>query len=159
MILQSLVALARRESLVVDPCFEYAKVSWAVDVGSDGTFDYLFDLRTESGEGKKKRLLPRQMLVPKRSKRTVQDLAEFLVDKPEYVLGLGERKAEQMEPRRILFAEGVRAAAAECGCSLGFAVSGQRRGARRVRRKADRSRLRQQRPDLLSHRHSIPTRS
>jgi CRISPR-associated protein Csd1 len=123
MILQSLVALARRESLVVDPCFEYAKVSWAVDVGSDGTFDYLFDLRTESGEGKKKRLLPRQMLVPKRSKRTVQDLAEFLVDKPEYVLGLGERKAEQMEPRRILFAEGVRAAAAECGCREAASVS------------------------------------
>jgi CRISPR-associated protein Csd1 len=116
MILQSLAAFARRESLVEDPCFQYAGVTWAIDVGANGEFRALFDLRSETGEGKKKRLLPRQMLIPKRSKRTVAPLAEFLVDKPEYVLGLGEEDPARLEGRRQLFAGAVRAAAQESGC-------------------------------------------
>lgn len=117
MILQSLAEFARRERLVADPCFQYAGVSWAIDVGANGEYRNLFDLRSETGEGKKKRRLPRQMLIPKRSKRTAQDRAEFLVDKPEYVLGLGEENAARLERRRQLFAAEVRAAAADgSGC-------------------------------------------
>ena len=117
MILQSLAAFAKRESLVEDPCFQYAGVTWAVDVGANGEYRNLFDLRSETGEGTKKRRLPRQMLIPKRSKRAAQDLAEFLVDKPEYVLGLGEEDAARMERRRRLFADDVRAAAQDSGCA------------------------------------------
>lgn len=117
MILQSLAEFARRESLVENPCFQYAGVVWAIDVGVNGEFRNLFDLRSETGEGKKKRLLPRQMLIPKRSKRTMKPLAEFLVDKPEYVLGLGEENAARLEQRRQLFAEDVRAAAQDSGCA------------------------------------------
>jgi CRISPR-associated protein Csd1 len=116
MILQSLAEFARRESLVADPCFQYAGVSWAIDVGANGEYRNLFDLRSETGEGKKKRRLQRQMLIPKRSKRTAQDRAEFLVDKPEYVLGLGEEGAARLERRRQLFADAVRAAAHGSGC-------------------------------------------
>jgi CRISPR-associated protein Csd1 len=116
MILQSLAAFARRESLVEDPCFQYAGVTWAIDVGANGEFRALFDLRSETGEGKKKRRLPRQMLIPKRSKRTAKPLAEFLVDKPEYVLGLGEEDAARLEQRCKLFAAAVRAAAQDSGC-------------------------------------------
>jgi CRISPR-associated protein Csd1 len=123
MILQSLAEFARRESLVEDPCFQYDKVTWAIDVGTNGECRNLFDLRSETGEGKKKRLLPRQMLIPKRSKRTVQDLAEFLVDKPEYVLGLGEEDAARMERRRQLFAAAVRAAAHVSGCPEAASVA------------------------------------
>ncbi len=116
MILQSLAEFARRESLVDDPCFQYAGVSWAIDVGANGEYRNLFDLRSETGEGKKKRRLQRQMLIPKRSKRTAQDRAEFLVDKPEYVLGLGEEDAARLERRRQLFANDVSAAAQGSGC-------------------------------------------
>jgi CRISPR-associated protein Csd1 len=116
MILQSLAEFARREGLVEDPCFQQVGVTWAIDVGRNGEFRGLFDLRSESGEGKKKRRLPRQMLVPKRSKRTAQDRAEFLVDKPEYVLGIGEEDAARLERRRQLFSEDLRAAADSSGC-------------------------------------------
>jgi hypothetical protein len=88
---------------VEDPCFQWAGVTWAIDVGANGEFRNLFDLRSETGEGKKKRRLPRQMLIPKRSKRTAKERAEFLVDKPEYVLGLGEEDAARLERRRQLF--------------------------------------------------------
>jgi CRISPR-associated protein Csd1 len=116
MILQSLAEFARRERLAEDPCFQWAGVSWAIDVGANGEFRNLFDLRSETGEGKKKRRLQRRMLIPKRSKRTRQDLAEFLVDMPGYVLGLGENNAARLEQRRQLFAEDVRAAAQGSGC-------------------------------------------
>lgn len=123
MILQSLAEFARRERLVEDPCFQYAGVSWAVDVGANGEFRNLFDLRSETGEGKKKRRLQRQMLIPKRSKRTAQDRAEFLVDKPEYVLGLGEEDAARLERRRQLFVEDVRAAARGSGSAEADSVT------------------------------------
>ena len=123
MILQSLAEFARRESLVVDPCFQYAGVSWAIDVRANGEFRNLFDLRSETGEGKKKRLLPRQMLIPKRSEPTSQDCADFLVGKPEYVLGVGEEDAARMKRRRQLFADDVRAAAQGSGCVEAGAVA------------------------------------
>jgi CRISPR-associated protein Csd1 len=117
MILQSLAEFARREGLVEDPCFQWAGVTWAIDVGESGQFRNLFDLRSESGEGKKKRRLPRQMLIPKRSKRTAQDRAEFLVDNPEYVLGLGDENEARLARRRQLFTEDLKAAAHSSTCA------------------------------------------
>ena len=110
MILQALADFSRREGLVQDSSFEYAGVAWAIEIGLDGTFYDLRDLRTDSS-GKKKKLLPRQMLVPKRSKRTVQDQEEFLVDKAEYVLGVGDADVERRDRRRLLFAGAIERAA------------------------------------------------
>jgi len=111
MILQSLADFSMREGLVQDSAFEYAGVSWAIEVGPDGSFWELMPLRVEAG-GKGKKLIPRQMLVPKRSKRTVQELEEFLVDKAEYVLGAGEADPGRLERRRNLFAKAIGQAAA-----------------------------------------------
>jgi CRISPR-associated protein Csd1 len=122
MILQSLAEFARREALVADPCFQWVGVTWAIDVGAKGEFRNLFDLRSETGDGKKKRRLPRQMLIPKRSKRASQDLAEFLVDKPEYVLGVPEKSARRAELRRRLFAHDLGTAADASGCRAAASV-------------------------------------
>ena len=111
MILQSLAEFSKREGLVQDSAFEYAGVTWAIELGPDGSFWELHDLRVDSG-GKKQKPVPRQMLVPKRSKRTVQDAqAEFLVDKAEYVLGVGESKADRLVRRREAFAKAIEGAA------------------------------------------------
>lgn len=110
MILQSLAEFSRRERLVQDPAFEYAGVSWAIEIGPDGEFWDIHDLRLEA-PGKKKKLLPRQMLVPKRSKRTVQDQQEFLVDKAEYVLGMGDADQTRRDLRQGLFTSAIARAA------------------------------------------------
>ncbi len=122
MILQSLAEFARRESLVEDPCFQYVGVSWAIDLGPNGEFRSVYDLRTETGEGKKKRRVPRQMLIPARSKRTAQDRAEFLVDKPEYVLGIGDGDSGRRDVRRQLFLDFVADAAGVTGSGDAKAV-------------------------------------
>ena len=106
MILQSLVEFSRRERLVEDPLFSFAGVSWAIDIGANGEFLELIDLRTESqGKGAKKKQ-PRQFLIPKRPIRPGQQtIPAFLVDNAEYVLGLGDQDELRRNTRRARFAE------------------------------------------------------
>lgn len=106
-ILQSLKELAVREGLVEDPSYEQSGVSFAIALNGRGEFIQLMDLR-QSNEGKKQ--LPRKLLIPKRSGRTVNNHEDFLVDKSEYVLGVepdGKRTPEKLSLRLGLFRSAI----------------------------------------------------
>lgn len=108
MILTALKELAEREGLVKNPDFEPREVAYLVTVGPGGSL-HGPPVRTEGllTRGKSK---PRPQVfdVPKRSERTSQDMAEFLVDKAEYVFGWGD--TERRKKRHELFAKEIRKA-------------------------------------------------
>jgi CRISPR-associated protein Csd1 len=112
MILQSLVEFSRREGLVQDPAFEYAGVTWAIEVGPDGSFWELHDLRVDSG-GKTQKRVPRQMLVPRSKRSGTNPPPRFLVDNAEFVLALGVADAERLERRRTQFVAAIQSAVNE----------------------------------------------
>ena len=92
MILESLVALAKREGLVDQPAFQSVPVRWIIDIDERGQLrtpptDTAY---TVQEEGKRK---PRQefkrMSVPRRTVRPGQvTKPEFLVDNAQYVFGI-----------------------------------------------------------------------
>lgn len=92
MLLKSLTDLAVREQLVDDPSFQMADVHWFVDLDSAGNYQAVVS-RREPG-AKKGKTVVSKMRVPQRVKRTVNLLADFLLDKPEYALGLGGKRPE-----------------------------------------------------------------
>lgn len=92
MLLKSLADLAVREQLVDDPSFQMADVHWFVDLDSAGNYQGVFS-RREPGSKKGKTVVSK-MRVPQRVKRTVNLLADFLLDKPEYALGLGGKRPD-----------------------------------------------------------------
>ena len=110
MILQALAQLAAREELVDDPSYEPASVAYFIHLDRGGRYvgftesegtQYL----DAKGKPKGKPKLPSRP-VPKRSDRTVQNQAEFLVDKAEYVFGIdpcGERDSAKLAVRGELF--------------------------------------------------------
>lgn len=108
MILTALKELAEREGLVKNPDFEPRGVAYLVTIGPGGSL-HGPPVRTE-GLPTKGRSKPRAQVfdVPKRSERTAQDMAEFLVDKAEYVFGWGG--TERAEKRHRLFVEEIRKA-------------------------------------------------
>lgn len=129
MILRALYDLAHRESLLEDPSYEPKPVTYLVHLGSGGKFlGYTSHLEPQQVDEKgrpKGEQRPRVRLVPRRSKRTAQDQADFLVDKAEYVFGIDPplsptapkptkpkklRNAQTLEDRRALFRAGVEAA-------------------------------------------------
>ena len=115
MILQSLAEMARREGLLDSPEYENASVAWIVELKSDGKFLNVRSTRSviESG-GKKKKPQAKIIAIPRRSGRTSDRAAEFLVDKSEYVFGVepdGKRRKEELTARRLLFLERVERAA------------------------------------------------
>jgi hypothetical protein len=109
MILTALKELAERERLVKHPDFQPMPVRWLLTVGPDGSpHGTLRDQQQPpGGRGKP---VTRKFDIPKRSKRTTQDQAEFLVDKAEYVFGWGE-DAERAAHRHPLFVGEIRLAA------------------------------------------------
>jgi CRISPR-associated protein Csd1 len=123
MILQALAQLAAREGLVDDPCYEPAPIAYFIHLGSGGRYEgttiaqgtQQLDAR---GRPKGKPKLPARA-VPRRSDRTVQNQAEFLVDKAEYVFGIdptGKRDPGKLAARRELF----RSYASEAAGTLGL---------------------------------------
>lgn len=116
MILRSLRDLALREGLLEDPTYEPKKVAWIITVGREGRFLGLTGTVGEEGPGGRGQ--PKTMYIPRRKGRTSKAVADFLVDKSEYVLGVepeGKRKAKQLALRRGLFLGEVRRAAEETG--------------------------------------------
>ena len=130
MILQELRALALREGLVDDPAFESKPVAWIIQLDADGGYLGLKSTRVEVAppEGKKgkPRLQAAMHSIPRRQGRTVNDLADFLVDKSEYVLGVepdGKRAAAALEKRRKLFAQCIGQASAETKSPVATAIT------------------------------------
>jgi CRISPR-associated protein Csd1 len=110
MILESLKELARRDHLLDDPDYEPKAVAWLIVIDDGGKFIGL--IPTAGGEqGKKPKA--KVFSIPRRTGRTSSAVADFLVDKSEYVLGVepdGKRSEEDLTVRRELFLAAVRAA-------------------------------------------------
>lgn len=115
MILRALKELAEREGLVAHPDFDPCEVRYLVTIGPDGRvhgdIQDTLDVPVRASKGRARAAVKQ---VPKRSKRTTQDQAEFLVDKAEYVFGWGE-KQERARKRHGLYVEEVKQAFAATG--------------------------------------------
>lgn len=98
MILQSLVscyeAMAARE-MVSRPGWVKTKVSYAMEVGEDGTLCRVVPLLSPTADGKKQ--MPRELELPAPVKRTVGVVPNFLWDNAAYLLGV----AGKGKPKRI----------------------------------------------------------
>jgi CRISPR-associated protein Csd1 len=114
LILASLRELAQTEGLTEDLDYEPKPVAWVISLDAEGKFLGL--IPTAMPQGPKGKPVAKTMQIPRRVKRTVQDEPDFLVDKPEYVLGFLEdaepKRAKKVEPRRLLFLEQIQKAAA-----------------------------------------------
>ena len=87
MILSALVQLAEWEGLVKNANYQPMPVRWLVAVGPDGRMQGVIRDTLEQSTDKKVRPAAVRFDIPKRSSRTVNSQAEFVVDKPEYVFG------------------------------------------------------------------------
>jgi CRISPR-associated protein Csd1 len=114
MILRAVYDLALREEL--DPFYEPKEVHYLLQLGVGGKFlgvkEPLDEPPLDAKGRPKGTARPPKRPIPRRSSRTAQDLAEFLVDKAEYVLGFdarenGKRNPEKLAARRSLFRERV----------------------------------------------------
>ena len=118
MIFRELYDFANREHLLEDVCYDVKPVHYLVHIGEGGKYLGFTAPRIEPEPGGPKGKLGKERVVerriPRRSKRTTQNLAEFLVDKAEYVFGIdpeGKANPSRCAERRGLFLEGVRSAA------------------------------------------------
>ena len=92
MILQSLMRLAEREGLLADPGFEQKDVAWVVDIDAGGNILAITGPEVDP-ETRKPR--PRPMPVPRRRTRGgTANVPDCLVDKAEYVFGIGDLDAQ-----------------------------------------------------------------
>jgi CRISPR-associated protein Csd1 len=123
LILSSLKDLAQREGLTEHLDYEPKLVAWVVSLDTAGHCVGL--VPTAMPQGPKGKPVAKTMQIPRRAGRTSGDLADFLVDKPEYVFGIlpagdvTEKRGQRLEPRRRLFlAEIERAAVATASAGL-----------------------------------------
>ncbi len=103
MILQSLRDLALGEGLLDNPDFEPKPVAWIIVLDDRGRF---INLQSTLGEGAGKKARPKALSIPRRLGRSRGAVADFLVDKSEYVLGVepdGKRSEKDLNHRRGLF--------------------------------------------------------
>lgn len=116
MIYQALYALAEREQLVSEPSYEPAPVAYLIHLGVSGGYLGITAPRVEPPLDAKGRPRgeprPPARPVPRRSDRTSQPRAEFLVDKSQYVFGIdpdpsGRLNQGKLSNRRRLFLEFV----------------------------------------------------
>lgn len=93
MILQALVAyynkLAARGE-ISKPGWAKAKISWAIELGDDGSVLGILPLKVESPDGKKQ--IPREILLPAPVKKTSGERSNFLWENAEYLLGVQTKK-------------------------------------------------------------------
>ncbi|MFN0106990.1 MAG: type I-C CRISPR-associated protein Cas8c/Csd1 [Bryobacteraceae bacterium] len=116
MILASLKDLAVREGLLENADYEPKPVRWRINVSDAGEFLGLLDTLGDAATGKKPQAV--SLMIPRRAGRTVKPVADFLVDKSEYVLGIypdGQRDAAALLRKQALFREQVSLAAQSTG--------------------------------------------
>ncbi len=117
MILSSLGELARREGLLSNPDYEPRPVAWVISVGERGQFVNLIPTASEDADAK--RQTAKIFQIPRRRGRTSSAVADFLVDKSEYVLGIepeGKRSKDDLRARSELFRQSIRAALQKTEC-------------------------------------------
>lgn len=127
MIYRALAELAEREGLTADTSYEPRPVHYLIHLGKDGTYLGYSAPREPQPTDKngQPRGSPKAVIrpVPRRSDRTVQNHAEFLVDKAEYVFGIdpvGKRSADKLRIRRDLFRTALADAATRVPSSAGL---------------------------------------
>lgn len=127
MIYQALYELAQREELLADTAYEPQPVHFILEIDADGQLLEILEPRVPApvdAKGKPRgKAAPLRRPIPRRSDRTVNVQAEFLVDKAEYVFGIdptGERKPEKLTARRDSFRSGVDDALRELPESAGL---------------------------------------
>lgn len=93
MILQALVAyynkLAARGE-ISKPGWAKAKISWAIELGDDGSVLGILPLKAESPDGKKQ--IPRKILLPAPITKASSVRSNFLWENAEYLLGVQTKK-------------------------------------------------------------------
>lgn len=93
MILQALVAyynkLAARGE-ISKPGWAKAKISWAIELGDDGSVLSILSLKAESPDGKKQ--IPRKILLPAPITKASSVRSNFLWENAEYLLGVQTKK-------------------------------------------------------------------
>jgi CRISPR-associated protein Csd1 len=124
MILKELADLARREGLVEDPDFEPKEVRWIISIGPGGRF--LGETETQGLADARGKVRPKVMQVPRSPVRTSKSVANFLVDKAEYVLGFDPvddpKRRPKLAHRRQLFREYIEAGLALASGDPGLAA-------------------------------------
>jgi CRISPR-associated protein Csd1 len=134
MILGSLCEVARRDGLLTNADYEPKPVAWIIAVGDGGKFVNLVPTAGDVEPGKKPKV--KMFQIPRRAGRTSSAVADFLVDKSEYVLGVepdGKRSADDLRVRLGLFLRSVREAREATGnlalaAVEAFVESGEERG-------------------------------
>lgn len=106
MILQALVAyyngLAARGE-ISKPGWAKTKISWAVELGDDGSVLSILPLKTESPDGKKQ--IPREILLPAPVKKTSGERSNFLWENAEYLLGVQTKEDSGKTAKRFATAK------------------------------------------------------
>lgn len=128
MIYRALVELAEREGLTADTSYEPKPVHYLIHLRKDGTYlSYSAPREPQEVDDRgRPRGTPKAIVrrIPRRSDRTVQDeLAEFLVDKAEYVFGIDptrRRVPDKLKTRRNSFCGAVEEAARKVSTSAGI---------------------------------------
>lgn len=90
MILQALVRYYEdllQNGTLCAPGWVKEKITWGLQLADDGQPLLLHDLRTPQQRGKKTVLLPQEVFVPERVKRSSGVAANFLCDNSSYILG------------------------------------------------------------------------
>lgn len=108
MILESLRNLALREGLLENPDYEPKPVAWIIVLNETGNFINLVPT-VSAEEGKKPKA--KTFSIPRRLGRTSSPVADFLVDKSEYVLGIepdSKRSEEDLALRLNKFRKPIR---------------------------------------------------
>ena len=125
MILKALVEFAESEGLAGDLDYQPMPVRWLVAVGREGQLiGEVTDTQRPPATAKGRPVVPPRS-IPNRSKRTTQNEAEFVVDKPEYVFGWFDStkvgpadlagRQERAAVRRAIYRDEVRLAAERTG--------------------------------------------
>lgn len=106
MILQALVAyynkLAARGE-ISKPGWAKAKISWAIELGDDGSVFGILPLKVESPDGKKQ--IPREILLPAPVKKTSGERSNFLWENAEYLLGVQTKEDGGKTAKRFVTAK------------------------------------------------------
>ena len=98
MILQALTDyyhVLEREGKIAAPGWGPVKVSFALELGDDGTLEQVISIQTEQQKSKKTVVAPQIISLPAPVKRTVGVAANFLCDNSGYMLGIDAKGKPQ----------------------------------------------------------------